>query len=463
MAFNYSHLVDRITRLSIENWTCILDKSLLSKSLLGASFTLLAIGTGLLLWQPASLDSSPLSDNTPIRQSAGPIPEKAELPTSEYLQDRNQPQTLQSTTAVLQAGDSLSRTLSRLGVNNRQIAELLQSDEHQVLSSLKPGQKLTTEILTPSDDLQRLTLSETREQTHVFTKSAQGFSYQLDITPMETVLAYKEATIQSSLFVDGVRAGISEKLLAQVTDIFRWDIDFALDVRKGDRFALLYEQKMIDGEKVATGNIIAAQFVNNGRVFEAMRYQAGERTDYFTRDGLSLRRAFIRSPVDFTRVSSQFNPNRLHPIFKTTRPHQGVDYSAPINTPVQSSGDGKVSFVGEMKGYGNTVIIDHGQGYTTLYAHLNGFAENLIAGRSVTQGETIAYVGQTGWATGPHLHYEFRINGVYQNPETVDIPFDSPMTKDELVAFLPYAQKLSKRLKGSHSQDFSEYLARLER
>lgn len=440
-----------------------MDKSLLSKSLLGASFTLLVIGAGLLLWQPTSQSTDALPEKGSARQSAGPISEKANAPTPEHLQERNQAQTLQSTTAILQAGDSLSRTLSRLGVNNRQISELLLVDENQVLRSLKPGQRLTTEILTPSNELQRLTLSETREQSHVFTKSEQGFRYALQVTPMETVLAYQEVAIQNSLFVDGINAGISDKLLAQVTDIFRWDIDFALDVRKGDRFALLYEEKLIDGEKVATGNILAAQFVNNGRVFEAIRYQAGERTDYFTRDGLSLRRAFIRSPVDFTRVSSQFNPNRLHPIFKTTRPHQGVDYAAPTNTPVQSAGDGKVSFVGEMKGYGNTVIIDHGQGYTTLYAHLNGFADNLIAGRPVAQGETIAYVGQTGWATGPHLHYEFRINGAYQNPETVDIPYDSPMTKEELMAFLPYAQKLSKRLTGSHSRGFSEYLARLER
>ncbi|SBS24585.1 Murein DD-endopeptidase MepM [Marinomonas aquimarina] len=440
-----------------------MDKSLLSKSLLGASFTLLVVGAGLLLWPTSWQSNAPVAQSSPTRQSAGPIADKADVPSPEHLQERNQPQTLQSTTALLQAGDSLSRTLNRLGVNNRQIAELLQVDEEQVLSSLKPGQRLTAEILTPANDLQRLTLSETREQSHVFTQTDQGFRYQLQITPMETLLAYKEVVIQNSLFVDGVNAGLSDKLLAQVTDIFRWDIDFALDVRKGDRFALLFEEKYIDGEKVATGNIIAAQFVNNGRVFEAIRYQAGERTDYFTRDGLSLRRAFIRSPVDFTRVSSQFNPNRLHPIFKTTRPHQGVDYAAPTNTPVQSAGDGKVSFVGEMKGYGNTVIIDHGQGYTTLYAHLNGFTDNLIAGRNVSQGETIAYVGQTGWATGPHLHYEFRINGAYKNPETVDIPYDSPMSKEELMAFLPYAQILSKRLRGSHSRGFSEYLARLDR
>ncbi len=438
-----------------------MDKLLLSKGLFWTSLVLLLIGGGLLLWDGSSEPITNTSKQSTVRTSAGPIPAKADVPSPEHIKPI--PQTLESKTVLLQNGDSLSRTLNRLGVSNRQIAQLLQVDESNVLSNLQPGQKLTTDILVPSNDLKNLTLSVNRERAHVFKQVDSVYRYKEQLTPIETVLAYKEVTIQNSLFVDGATAGISDKLLLQITGIFRWDIDFALDIRQGDRFALLFEERFIDGEKIGTGNIIAAQFINNGRVFEALRYQLEQQTDYFTRDGLSLRKAFIRSPVDFTRVSSQFNPHRLHPIFKTSRPHQGVDYAAATGTPVQSSGDGSVAFVGEMKGYGNTVIIDHGAGYTTLYAHLNGFADHVIAGRQVAQGETIAYVGQTGWATGPHLHYEFRINGTHQNPETVDIPYDSPMSKSELMAFLPYAQTLMERLKRSRSQGMASYLARLSR
>lgn len=438
-----------------------MDKSLLTKGLFWTSFALMLIGGGILLWDTLSDTPTSSVQQSATRTSAGPIPAKADIPSPEHI--KPVPQSLESKTVLLQKGDSLSRTLNRLGVSNRQIAQLLQVDENGVLSQLQPGQKLTTEILVPSNNLKSLTLSVNRERAHTFKQIDDGYLYQEQITPIETVLAYKEVTIHNSLFVDGSNAGISDKQLLEITNIFRWDIDFALDIRQGDRFALLYEERFIEGDKIGTGNIIAAQFINNGRIFEAIRYQLEQQTDYFTRDGLSLRKAFIRTPVDFTRVSSQFNPHRLHPIFKTSRPHQGVDYAAPTGTPVQSSGDGNVAFVGTMKGYGNTVIIDHGAGYTTLYAHLSGFADNMIAGREVYQGDTIAYVGQTGWATGPHLHYEFRINGTHKNPETVDIPYDSPMTKSELMAFLPYAQTLMGRLESSHTQNFANYLAKLTR
>ena len=223
------------------------------------------------------------------------------------------------------------------------------------------------------------------------------------------------------------------------------------------------EERRVEGDMIGYGDIKAAQFINNGRVFDAIRSQTHQGIDYFSADGLALRKAFIRSPVDFTRISSPFNPHRLHPIFKTTRPHQGVDYAAPVGTEVLSAGKGTVTFVGDMKGYGNTVIIDHSHGFSTLYAHLNGFSDSLIAGRTVKQGEVIAYVGQTGWATGPHLHYEFRINGRHQNPETITIPNESPMSRQELRRFLPYAQTLMQRFERRHSPAFKQALARLER
>ena len=464
MAFNYSHLVGRMTWLSMEKWNTNLDKSLLTKSLIGVSSILLIAGAATLYW---ALNSSPhqatQSNESQSRHSAGPVPEKAMIASP--LDQVKTEQTLETTKVILKAGDSLSRTLNRLGITDRQIAQLLQADSSKVLTSLQPGQKLTIQRWLPKQQLESLTLSFTPEKAYVFQHNPEQnlFSFTEQVAPIETRLRYQEVMIDNSLFLDGSRAGLNDKLLLALTDIFRWDIDFALDIRPGDRFAVLFEERFINGDRLDSGNIIAAQFINNGRIYEAIRYQINNGANYFTRDGLSLRKAFIRSPVDFTHVSSQFNPNRLHPIFKTTRPHQGVDYAAPEGTPVYSSGHGTISFVGEMKGYGNTVIIDHGKGYSTLYAHLSEFQEGLYIGQEIQQGNEIAKVGQTGWATGPHLHYEFRIQGQHKNPETVDIPYDNPMSKDELVNFLPYAQQVITRLQQSQSSDYSQYLSQLSR
>nr|WP_239090285.1 M23 family metallopeptidase [Marinomonas ostreistagni] len=315
----------------------------------------------------------------------------------------------------------------------------------------------------PSQDLKKVILTPNRTERYEFTYGGGAFRFETHKVPVSTERLYKEVSIQTSLFVDGANAGIPDKILFQLTDIFRWDIDFALDIRQGDRFALVYEVQEVEGDVVGYGDIQVAQFINNGRVFEALRYDTQKRTDYFTVDGLSLRKAFIRTPVDFTRISSPFNPHRLHPIFKTTRPHQGADYAAPTGTEVQSAGDGTLTFVGQMTGYGNTIIVDHGHGFSTLYAHLNGFAEQMIAGRDVRQGQVIAFVGETGWATGPHLHYEFRINGQHQDPETITIPNDSPMNQQELRTFLPYAQQTMQRFTQRHSPAFNQALSRLRR
>lgn len=442
-----------------------MDKSIRPVSLLGASFTLLLVGAALFTWDfTTSSSPAPSIISQPALPSIGFLPDLSLPKAPENLPEPAAPETeTASTTVKLQSGDSLSKVLNRLGIDDKQIAALVEVDKDNVLNTLQPGNKLTADIIQPLSELKTLTLAASRQLTHIFTATDSGFQYQQKVLPLETVVTYKEASIQNSLFVDGSRAGINEKLLTQIANIFRWDIDFALDIRKGDRFAVLFEEQYVGDDKVGVGNILAAKFINNGRIYEAVRYDTGEGGDFYTTDGLSLKKAFVRAPVDYTRITSKFNPNRLHPIFKTTRPHQGIDYAAAIGTPVQTSGNGKIQFVGEMKGYGNTVIVDHGNGYTTLYAHLSKFADKMIAGRSVKQGETIAYVGQTGWATGPHLHYEFRINGVYQNPETVAIPHDNPLTKKQLKEYLPYAQRMSQQLAGSQSPNFTNYLAKLKR
>lgn len=361
------------------------------------------------------------------------------------------------------SGDSLSTLLSKYKVSAQDIYKVSLADKKDGdLMRMRPGQQLTFQIDPKSGQLRQLTLIQNQLESVQFERDNDTFHRHTVTKTPDIIHTYKEATINDSLFVDGMLADIDESLLINMANIFGWDIDFALDLRKGDRFSILYEDKLLDGQRIGHGNILAAQFINNGRVYQAIRYQSKKGAHYYTPDGLAMRKAFLRTPVDFTRISSVFNPNRLHPIFKTSRPHRGVDYAASSGTPVKAAGDGRIAFAGKQRGYGNVVIIDHGKGYQTLYAHLKGFARNIKRGKYTKQGNIIAYVGQTGWATGPHLHYEFRINGVHKNPVTVKLPNDDPMPKSDLKRYLPYAQKMVATLASSHSPAFSEQLALLE-
>jgi murein DD-endopeptidase MepM/ murein hydrolase activator NlpD len=222
-----------------------------------------------------------------------------------------------------------------------------------------------------------------------------------------------------------------DKLTMNLAGIFAWDIDFVLDIRRGDDFFILFEEIYQDGKFITDGEIVAAEFNNNGRTFRAVRFiDESGRSDYFTPDGRSVRKAFIRAPVDFTRISSSFNPRRKHPILNKIRAHRGVDYAAPRGTPIKAAGDGKVIFRGRKGGYGNAVILQHGGNISTLYGHMSKFANSSRIGRRVKQGQTIGYVGSTGLATAAHLHYEYRLNGVHRNPRTVKLPQAEPI-KDE--------------------------------
>src|ERR1700751_29815 len=223
-------------------------------------------------------------------------------------------------------------------------------------------------------------------------------------------------------------AGAHDPTAVSLADIFGWDIDFVLDVRPGDTFVVTYQEIWRDGAYVRDGPIEAAEFVNQGREFRAVRYSDAEgHFQYYTPDGRSLHKAFLRAPVEFTRVSSRFNSARYHPILNLIRAHKGVDYAAPIGTPVHAAGDGRVLFAGWRGGYGHCVEIEHTRSIVTLYGHLSRFPRGTRAGTHVTQGTVIAYVGMTGLATGPHLHYEYRVNGTFKNPQTVSLPAAAPI------------------------------------
>jgi murein DD-endopeptidase MepM/ murein hydrolase activator NlpD len=270
-------------------------------------------------------------------------------------------------------------------------------------------------------------------------ESADGqFAAEVVATPIEIRESRAQGTIDSSLFVAARAAGVSPEIILRLAnDIFGWDIDFALDIQPGDRFSLIYEQKYRDGAYIGDGRILAADFVNSGTVHRAVYYESadGQVSDYFTPEGRSMRRQFLRAPLDFTRISSNFNPRRRHPILNMIRAHKGVDYAAPTGTIIKAAGDGRVSSVGTTGGYGRVVILEHGGGISTLYGHMSRFAAGLRAGMRVKQGMTIGYVGSSGAATGPHLHYEYRVNGAHKNPRTVPLPDAAPISTAYMADF----------------------------
>jgi murein DD-endopeptidase MepM/ murein hydrolase activator NlpD len=259
--------------------------------------------------------------------------------------------------------------------------------------------------------------------------------------PQPTKVNTAHVSIETSLFLDGLEAGLSKELILQLTEIFAWDIDFATNLRPGDEFTIVYGKKIVNGKETDTDEIIAAEFVNQGTSYTALRYidESGA-TSYYTPDGQSMQRAFLSAPVDFIKISSPFDPHRKHPILNRIRAHKGIDYAARIGTPVKTTGDGIVTFCGRNGAYGQVVVIQHNDHYETLYAHMSGFRKGLSAGEHVKQGDVIGYVGQTGLATGPHLHYEFHVDGVYRDPETVKIPHSMPISSRLLADFKAQTQ-----------------------
>jgi murein DD-endopeptidase MepM/ murein hydrolase activator NlpD len=268
------------------------------------------------------------------------------------------------------------------------------------------------------------------------TRNGSGFGAEIIDRPVDIRIASAHGEIKAALAIDGGKAGLSWETISGIYDRFMWDIDFMLDQREGDRFTVIYEELWRDGVKLKDGEVIAAEFVNQGKVYRAALYTDPTGHDeYFTPEGRSLRKAFLRAPLNFTRISSTFNPSRRHPVLNTIRAHRGVDYAAPTGTPVEAAGDGRIITRGTKGGYGNAVEIDHGGGVTTLYGHLSSFMRGQKVGTRVKQGEVIGYVGQSGLATGPHLHYEYRVQGVHKNPQTVPLPPAEPVPAQYLSDF----------------------------
>lgn len=318
---------------------------------------------------------------------------------------------------TVQQGEALYHIFKRHNLTPTLYQLLKDEDIAQPLQRVYPGQVITLQI--DAGDLVGLSLAVSAEERLRVTRTDAGFQAERQPRATHHQRRRVAATIDRSLYLDGLAAGLSDRQTLNLAKLFAWDIDFALDIRRGDRFELILEEAVDADGNVLSSEILAARFVNGSQAHTAVRSRSGA---YYSHDGYPLKRAFLRSPVEFTRISSHFNPGRLHPILHRIRAHRGVDYAAPTGTPVRATADGRVAAIGPRGGYGKRIVLDHGNGYTTMYAHLSRYASALREGSRVKQRDVIGFVGMTGMATGPHLHYEFRIEGVHKDPLTVELP-----------------------------------------
>lgn len=338
---------------------------------------------------------------------------------------------------VVQRNDTFDRLFRRFNLSAVELAQIRAIDGvGDKLDQLRLGERIT---IVQDQGLIRILERRVSDTEILAVKRIEsGFEARFIATPIETRVGGAHGEIESSLFNAARSAGVSaDTVMRLANDIFGWKIDFALEIQPGDRFNLVYEQRFREGRYLDDGRILAAEFVNAGTVHRAIYYTSSDEkiSGYFDPEGRSMRRQFLRAPLDFTRISSNFNLRRRHPILDLIRAHRGVDYAASTGTVIKAAGDGRISFAGVQGGYGNVVILEHGAGISTLYGHMSRFAKAMRAGRQVQQGQTIGYVGSSGAATGPHLHYEYRINGKHQNPRTVPLPDAKPIPAAYLEEF----------------------------
>ncbi|HWH46296.1 MAG TPA: M23 family metallopeptidase [Burkholderiales bacterium] len=347
----------------------------------------------------------------------------------------------------IQRGDTVAAVLARLNVNDpAAIAYLLQAKDVRSLYQLIPGRSIRA-VTTENGGLESLSYINTDGRRLHVNRSESGFTASEEVPPTEQWVMQGSGEIETSLFAATDIAGVPEMIAVQLAEIFSSDVDFHRDLRRGDRFSVIYEALAADGEFVGFGRVLSAEFVNQGNVFRAVYFRDGQgRSGYYTPDGRNMRKAFLRSPIEFSRVTSGFSNSRFHPVLKTWRAHKGIDYGAPTGTRVRSTADGYVTFAGRKGGYGNVVTVRHPNGYTTLYAHLSAIAPSARVGRRVAQGEVVGSVGSTGLVTGPHLHYEFHVNGVHQNPMRLAMPPGPPITAQLRPQFEEAAHPLFARL-----------------
>lgn len=373
-------------------------------------------------------------------------PTIAEITLPSSPQDISEPTVFWRTERV-QRGDTIAELLRRLNIDDIAASNYLRNDKSEnSLLQLSSVMDVQAETLA---DGSLVSLRYTNRNGHqiIVKKTNDTFSSRTLNAQIEKRIFMRTGQISSTLFAATDAANVPDAAAIQLADIFSGDIDFHRDLRNGDQFSVIYEMNYSDGEAISTGNILAAEFINQGHQYRALYYETAKNNgNYFSPDGRSIRKTFLRSPIEFSRISSGFQLSRFHPILNKWRSHKGVDFAAATGTKVKATADGTVAFVGKQGGYGNVVILNHQAGRSTVYGHLSRFANGLRLGQRVTQGEIIAYVGQTGLATGPHLHYEFKINGQQFDPLRVVLPDAKPISSVQKSQFLLTTASINSRL-----------------
>ena len=350
---------------------------------------------------------------------------------------------------TIRRSDTVSSLTIRLGITDQDAQDFIRNDAEtqSIARQLRPGKVVTATTGMNGELVALYFLLNGKDSALVVERRDSGFVASEQILQLETQTTVKSGEISSSLFGATDNAGIPDAIATQLAEIFGGDVDFNRDLRKGDRFSLVYETLTHRGQAVRTGRILSAELVNDQRVLSAYWFQAENgKGAYYSADGKSLRKAFLRSPLEFSRVTSGFANARLHPILQTWRAHKGIDYGAPTGTRVRAVSDGTVVSAGRQGGYGNLLVIRHQGVYSTAYGHLKGFAAGIRNGSRVSQGDTIGYVGQTGLATGPHLHYEFRVNNQQVNPLALALPVTTPLESSQLSRFKAATRPLRAQL-----------------
>ncbi len=345
------------------------------------------------------------------------------------------------------SGDTLGSIFKHLGLSQQTLLAILQKNPYaKNLSGIKPNQQL--QFLIKNQVLEQLVIPFSDTQVLVVSRKGDQYASHINSRKMNSHSQYVTATIRGSLYGTAQRMNIPYKLVRQMTEIFNWNIDFARDIRAGDQFSILYNAFYVDDKWVSSGDILAVSYTNRGTVYQAIRHEnaAGD-YDYYTPEGISLKKAFSRYPIQFSHISSTFSLSRQHPILHYARPHKGVDLAAPIGTPIHATGDGRIEIMSRQNDYGNMVKISHNKTYSSVYGHLLKFQKGLSKGSVVKRGQVIGYVGQSGLATGPHCHYEFHINRQPRNPTTTDLPRAAPVSARERASFKANAGTLLARLK----------------
>ena len=420
---------------------------------------ILLIGIGLLIFQLSGIgDSSESSARqaSHLSQLETPTGDINSITTANQVtaEKAEEEQTLANTTFQtdkVNAGDSLAKIFARNGHPAKDLHQISSTKLGKQLKNIFPGNDISFQ--SNKDQLVKFTYHSSRLESLEFTRTDEEFAGQKNVVYPDRVISYKHATIDDSLFLSSQRAGLPDKLTMRLAQIFQWDIDFVLDIRPGDQFFVLYEELYLDGENIDTGAILAADFINQQNTYSAVAFtNANGNTDFYTPKGISMRKAFLRTPVEFSRISSSFNLRRRHPLHKTVRPHRGIDYAAPKGTPILAAGDGRIKTASRTNSNGRYLVIQHGEQFVTKYLHLSKFGKNIKSGRKVRQGQIIGYVGSTGWATGPHLHYEFLVNGTHKNPRTVKLPIAEPVEKRELATFRAATRQYARLLNSYKDQ-----------